>query len=391
MAICALALATLVALAIARTGFPLPDQTRFGCIDGLRGYLALLVLIHHFSLWLQTSRLGLGWVESAPFIGSSAVAIFFMVTGFLFYPKILKGFRQTEWLPLYLTRWFRIYPLALLSIACIALIALIGRDFAASGSLQANLVALLQWVTFWDQPPLFGDEKSWLINAGVLWSLRHELFFYTIVLPACALVRDLTRQFSPSWMIPALLMALSFADRRLVGAELLSTLPFFAVGMFAYEICMRPWSALLRSPVAAALCVAGCAYTVAVIQVSPYSPRGFLSYAALFTCIAAGNNFGGAFSNRGALVLGECSYGIYIIHGIVLYLLFAFAPAFLPRYSDIALIATLPAIAAGIVLLTAAAYLLIERPGIRIGKALAERLASRTRFKPNEPILEVAP
>lgn len=30
-----------------------PDAaTRIGCIDGLRGYLALSVMVHHFAVWL---------------------------------------------------------------------------------------------------------------------------------------------------------------------------------------------------------------------------------------------------------------------------------------------------------------------------------------------------
>jgi len=70
---------------------------RIGYIDGLRGYLALGVMI--------VIRLGVlqGLPRQAPSIhvfqnlGQGAVALFFMVTGALFYGKIADGFSSVKW------------------------------------------------------------------------------------------------------------------------------------------------------------------------------------------------------------------------------------------------------------------------------------------------------
>lgn len=48
-AVLAAAMAVLAGTALARAGFPLPaPHKRIGCVDGLRGFLALSVLAHHF-------------------------------------------------------------------------------------------------------------------------------------------------------------------------------------------------------------------------------------------------------------------------------------------------------------------------------------------------------
>src|SRR5690242_20657357 len=79
----------------------LPDAARrIGCIDGLRGYLALGVMVHHFVIWLGVLA-GLPWrpptLALFTNLGQGAVTLFFMVTGALFYGKILGGLRGVDW------------------------------------------------------------------------------------------------------------------------------------------------------------------------------------------------------------------------------------------------------------------------------------------------------
>jgi hypothetical protein len=55
--ILAYVVATFAAGLLANRGFPLPpEERRIGCIDGLRGYLALSVFAHHFIKWIQVIR-----------------------------------------------------------------------------------------------------------------------------------------------------------------------------------------------------------------------------------------------------------------------------------------------------------------------------------------------
>ena len=67
-------------------------QGRFGAIDGLGGYLALFVFIHHYIItwyWQNTGK----WIRPPEDyfqnFGKVGVIIFFMITGFLFITKML--------------------------------------------------------------------------------------------------------------------------------------------------------------------------------------------------------------------------------------------------------------------------------------------------------------
>lgn len=119
--------ATLVAGIASSLGFPLPpSHRRMGCADGLRGYLALFVMAHHFIIWFRVARTGEPWAEPtvAAFnsFGTGGVALFFMTTGLVFYPRVLTGFRKTAWFAVLTTRTFRIVPLVAVSTAMAGLI-----------------------------------------------------------------------------------------------------------------------------------------------------------------------------------------------------------------------------------------------------------------------------
>lgn len=55
-AVVAVVVTTYLASLFARARFPIsPEDRRIGCVDGLRGYLALAVMVHHFFIWLQVT------------------------------------------------------------------------------------------------------------------------------------------------------------------------------------------------------------------------------------------------------------------------------------------------------------------------------------------------
>ncbi|HDZ0419542.1 TPA: acyltransferase family protein, partial [Klebsiella quasipneumoniae] len=92
---------------------PVASQGRYSGIDGLRGYLALMVAVHHFYIFYQW-RIGGEWKEpSLVFfnnLGVFAVAVFFMITGFLFIGKIDKAsfFNNFDFVGLIKSRLYRI-------------------------------------------------------------------------------------------------------------------------------------------------------------------------------------------------------------------------------------------------------------------------------------------
>jgi peptidoglycan/LPS O-acetylase OafA/YrhL len=369
---------TLTAKLIHQAGMPLPGGGRIGCIDGLRGYLAVSVLVHHFVIWIQVSRLGGTWsppsVNLLNNLGAASVALFFMVTGCVFYPIILAGFQSTRWIAVYLRRIFRIVPLVLFSVAIVATLAILRSPTKVIELSDIGL--LVEWVTSWDEPDLFGYADTGRINAYVLRTLWFEWLFYIFLLPIWAALADALRGKLPTWTLPVLLLALSVILRvaHLPNAKYL---PLFAIGMIAYELQKSEAAAVLRGNTAAAIAVIGMLVALNTWN-APYALIAMALYAWFFFCVACGNSFFGILSSPGALVLGECSFGIYLLHGILLSLLFTDGHHLLASNLNVTLIGLLPASSIVVVLLTAATFRFIERPMMMVGSGLAKSSSLRS-------------
>jgi peptidoglycan/LPS O-acetylase OafA/YrhL len=396
-ALAALVAATVLASLLERSGFPLPGaRGRIGCIDGLRGYLALSVMLHHFVLWCLVQRFGALWsppqIAILNQLGAGGVALFFMTTGLVFYPRVLAGARKTDWLTVYVTRTFRILPLVIVSIAGILTIIALRTHASLT---TADFTALIKWVTAWSEPPLLGYQDSGRVNAYVLWSLWYEWVFYFVILPVCALAMDwVVARGLPSWTVPAALLIGSISAQilaRFVGhpVDLFRYLPLFAVGMLAFECQQQPRirSQLMKrwmTFVASGALVAGMTLTAV-----PYGGSLPL-FAMFFICVAGGNNFHNVLQSRGALVLGECSFGIYLLHGLCLDALFSTGTAIAYQVSTVMLPLFLVLLALIVPLIAAATYLAVERPAMRLGRSLASWLAGK-RVKTPAQELDLAP
>jgi peptidoglycan/LPS O-acetylase OafA/YrhL len=76
-------------------------------------------------------------------------------------------------------------------------------------------------------------------------------------------------------------------------------------------------------------------------------------------------------------VLGECSCGIYLLHGIALDILFVDLDLPHTDFPTTAFPLFLPIVVTAVILITPLTYLLVERPAMRQGKELAKWLAGR--------------
>ena len=371
----ALLAATLVGAGLARAGFPLPEpRRRIGEVDGLRGYLALFVMVHHLALWVWMTRLEAPWGGTPATLlnhfGSGAVALFFMATGLVFYPRVLEGGRATAWRRLVVARVFRIVPLTAVSVLAVALIVL---GETGGRVTPAFVIDLMKWVTGWHQVDLLGFAHTSRINAGVLWSLWYEWVFYLALLPLCAFAMDAVRARGwPTVALPVGALGVTLVASWATGASvthlrLVQVMPLFAMGMLAFECRAVPRVAdVLARPR-----VGGYALALLLLAVlSTGDPYGWAlpAYALVFACVACGNRLG-VLASAGARVLGECSFGVYLLHGMVLWLTFTRVP--LAGVPTLWLPALLPILAVTAVLVAAAAHLVIERPMIALGRRVA--------------------
>lgn len=350
----------------------LPAGMRLGHIDGLRGYLALGVVFHHYVSWTSFAMGDAqAWGKShgafANNLGGVGVAVFFIITGFLFYGKVARYGLRTDWIALYRSRVLRLMPLYLFVLVLVNVLAFIaGPDRSASW--HAFVAPNLIWLTVAGRPPLYGYDLTGLITAGVTWTLTYEVLFYLSLPMLAAGIEASRRCGTGNWgfLLVAAAAVVLLRDRHLFGLPLLSAAGFVA-GMVARELSgygrVRDFcrQAAASTVGAAALCWVMLAFEFV---------DGLTQYLLLFVFflpIACGNSYFGALEAKASQVLGEISYSIYLLHGVVLYLLFSAVAA--PLW-------WMPIMSTVVVILSLASFRFIEQPAMPNHRAPSEgRLA----------------
>jgi peptidoglycan/LPS O-acetylase OafA/YrhL len=343
-----------------------PPQGRYVSIDGLRGYLALAVFISHIPVWYVYCRSGT-W--SAPpsriytNFGQTGVTLFFMITGFLFYSKLIDGRKKpVDWNRLYVSRLLRLWPLYLFAI----LIVLSVVAVLSGGTLRVPFGDLIgtcaNWLTFsfLGRPEVNGVKDTSVIIAGVTWSLAYEWYFY--------------------WSLPLLSLTVgTLAPKRYILLSLLAMycmyavrpLPIFVLafagGMIASGLVRSKSVCRVASrPVAAVLAVACIGLTVTLFSTA-YEPLPIGLLAVAFVIVACGNSLFGALTSGVSRMLGDMSYSIYLLQGIILFFAYGFdnraydAAALTPTQHCFVGIACVPTL----VFVSFATYRLIEQPAMR--------------------------
>ena len=97
---------------------PQMSPKRFNSIDGLRGYLAFSVYLHHSIVWyfyLQDEIWQAPPTRLFRHLGEASVAVFFMITSFLFLTKLDQPqFLQARHCSLVLLRFLKCFLMLLL-------------------------------------------------------------------------------------------------------------------------------------------------------------------------------------------------------------------------------------------------------------------------------------
>lgn len=360
-----------------RSPAPQTAMSRLGSLDGVRGILALAVMAHHFRIawnWRITGRWELPSEAIFSNLGPSGVIMFFMITGLLFWRKLVVENGRLDLVPFALSRVFRIYPAYLLSLVVIALASVLTASKVAPLEVADAARSLGNWLLFAGDPHVgfqgFGDAR--VINAGVIWTLQYEWVFY-LLLPLVALALRVTRPGAPAriCLLAASIAYIGFRTIPPLGWFQTHIAVGFLYGGLAYEVLRSEricrW---LQTPAASLLgliCSAGMLSSVAY----PFGALNYLLLSVPFIVIAAGNSMFGVLRSREAIALGDASYSIYLFHGIFVFIFFALIP---PAYLSSAVVwFGLPLIAAGVSVWSLVCFANLEEPAIRFGKALAGR------------------
>lgn len=291
---------------------------RNASIDGLRGHLALAVFLHHGVIWHAYLRTGRWEAPSSNLfnqLGQASVALFFMITAYLFVGKLLTARdKPIDWTRLYVSRVLRLTPLYL--IAVLGVLAMCGAltDWTLRTSLAELARALLHWLffTIGGAPDINGIEKTNLMTSGVTWSLPLEWMFY-LLLPALAL---LIRRDTRWWVATASFLAAWAIWSQHKDPWMLRA---FAIGGLSAWLSQKAFVMRLARDRIGSVCVAVAlaAALLATHQVREWRPM--LALAIAFTLIAAGNTLFGVLVSRASRSLGDLAYGVYLLHGLMLF------------------------------------------------------------------------
>jgi peptidoglycan/LPS O-acetylase OafA/YrhL len=301
--------------------FGAPPVRRFSTLDGLRGYAAFLVYLQHGAAWYVFARTGV-WAAPATRLyvhfGRSSVAIFFMITGFLFWSKLIdRPTRPLDWRRLYVSRVLRLAPLFIVFVAGLWAIALVtsGPRLRVSGARAA--LQTVQWLTFTTagMPNLNLAPTS--IIGGAAWSLPYEWWFY-LALPLGAVLMGL--RLERPWLAVGIAGALGGAW-WISSASGWPIAAAFLGGIAAAFLARRP--AMCRAAGRPAASIIAIAALVAVTRFPGVAtPAPLLLLSLAFGIIACGNTLFGVLAWPAARGLGEMGYSIYLLHGLVLFTIF---------------------------------------------------------------------
>jgi peptidoglycan/LPS O-acetylase OafA/YrhL len=299
------------------------DFGRFVAIDGLRGYLAFFVFLHHSAVWFFYLRTGEWKVPPSNLythFGQTGVAFFFMITGFLFFSKILEGRnKKIDWLRLYVSRFLRLMPLYSLVMLALLVIVLILSEGTVREPISVIVIELSRWMSFtmFGDPDINSVEKTWMIIAGVSWSLPYEWMFY-FILPLFALVVG-ARVTWPFLILSGLALILVFSRSSLIYHWL-----SFSGGILAAFVVRSDYVCQKFRMGIFSLAVIVFIFITVYFYPSAYGATQILLLSAAFVIVASGNSLFGLLANKYSRTLGEMAYSIYLLHGILLFVLFRF-------------------------------------------------------------------
>lgn len=346
------------------------DLQRHSPLDGLRGILATTVVSYHFYLNYFFGKTG-RWGDTSDRLilnlGAVPVSLFFMITGFLFFNKILKPDQISviAWRTLFISRFRRILPLYY----CLGIITVL--LFAIDQPVQFQKMGGADWGKWVYSWLLFIDLHlphfpSWNLIAGASWTLIFEWGFY-FALPALYWLIHSTNFRQPVTLTTTtlrqkLVLLVSFAlfvqifSRTWWEFYLLFVLALFTSGQRDFGKIIAQ-----RFPNALSLLVIGL-IGYSLFYTDSYTLLQKCLLAMAFFLLANGVSVFGILNNKGLKILGELSYSIYLMHGIVIYLAFYWLKIFDFKQPIMDYYWLFPLVLSAVILLAVVTYFCIERP-----------------------------
>jgi peptidoglycan/LPS O-acetylase OafA/YrhL len=364
----------------------LAAMKRLDSLDGVRGLLALYVLLSHMAPFAVVP----GWVRAGISHGGAAVDVFFVLSGLVITQSLLRAGGRA--VPFLITRFARIFPVFLAVFAVAIVIApwscgfermpWVGSDDAA------RTICVKSWPDAWIPEivahltmthGLFPNAvwpNVWVSLLGAAWSLSTEWQFYLLALLVagrshrlCGLLLGLA-VVGAAWRLT---MPVPWQFSR---AFLMNKGHFFALGVASVPVIRREGGALGRYILVLITSLAICTTDGSVGKILPPMAWTFCLAVQMRPDVVGLRQASALLCSRKARYLGAISYCLYLanepIHkvtGAVLGLLAGgdgrlFTLLWIP-------------LSIGLPLLTAAGlHRYLEAPALQWGRDVARRLSS---------------
>lgn len=307
---------------------------KYASIEGLRGLSAILVIIHHSFISWGYFQIGIIWrkdsfihmvdktvpekvVNALTLLGDIGVCFFFMITGFLFYDKLIKSKGKYDPYKFYIKRFFRIVPVYYFVILLVFITVFL-TGLPKFESLKQEIYSFSSWLTFGilEIETISSLMSGSLLIAGVVWTLAIEWIFYTFI-PVLSV-------FTKNKKTSILFVFIVFVGCFLTSCSYENfnsdiTFPF-AFGMLS-SLFVNYYKSKIFDMKKSLFSVVALIFFWNIVFEDYYeiSYIHYLIMGLFFILISNGNTIFGILSSKIFIMLGKISYSIYLVHGLVLF------------------------------------------------------------------------
>lgn len=293
-------------------------------IDGLRGYLAFFVFLHHGHIWYYFIHDG-EWKKPDSNLfnqfGQTAVVLFFIITAFLFASKLIQARdKEFDWKNYIVSRFYRMFPIYFFSIVIVFVIVAILSDFQIRDSFLNIIKSSSDWLFFTISGPtdINAVEDTYLINAGVAWTLPYEWMFY-FLLPIFALFFKVKKNIKALIIFTLTFIIIVTLNK----SSLKNFIPFLGGILCSIVLKEKDRYPFLKNALSSVIAIVLMALSVYFFN-SGKKIIPVLCSTFLFATIVAGNSYFGVLSSLFSRKFGQITYSFYLLHGIVLFITFKF-------------------------------------------------------------------
>lgn len=317
---------------------PLQFRGHIAALDGLRGIAILMVLLRHFYLEVPilTAYPTVGpWLTKLALAGNYGVELFFVLSGFLITGILVDSRSNSNYFSaFYMRRFLRIFPLYYATLCVVLIILPRWVDFDSAGQ---SIVSRQVWLwSYLSNAPWSGGgwDGSAIFRLGHFWSLCVEEHFYTIWPIVVYLILDKhLKKLCVIGLIGCLLLrliSLTSESSSFLGWSSISKLDgllmgsLLAVGVRSHSLQLFLLRISDRARIPLFVAFAGLLIVPRRLEhtwwcYGPTESIAVLLFGSItMLALQPATTFSSMLKNPVLRGFGKYSYGIYVIHNILL-------------------------------------------------------------------------